>query len=47
MVERPRSLLDVCRRASFPLIWQMQGFRSYHLLDGGPNLLIIIIIGRF
>jgi heme-degrading monooxygenase HmoA len=27
-----------------PLIRQMQGFRSYYLLDGGPDVLITISI---
>jgi hypothetical protein len=25
-----------------PLLRQMQGFRGYYLLDGGPNMLITI-----
>jgi len=30
------------REGFVPLIRQMEGFRSYYLLDGGPNVLITI-----
>jgi heme-degrading monooxygenase HmoA len=30
------------REGFVPLIRQMEGFRSYHLLDGGPNVPITI-----
>jgi heme-degrading monooxygenase HmoA len=32
------------RKSFVPLIRQMKGFRSYYLLDGGPDVLITISI---
>jgi hypothetical protein len=32
------------RESFVPLMWQMQGFRGYYLLDGGPDVLITISI---
>jgi heme-degrading monooxygenase HmoA len=32
------------RESFVPLLRQMQGFRSYYLLDGGPDVLINIIM---
>jgi hypothetical protein len=39
-----KSLPGACRRASCPLMRQMQGFRGYYLLDAGPDVLINIIM---
>jgi heme-degrading monooxygenase HmoA len=42
---RRGSVEELVRRVNdglVPLIWQMQGFRGYYLLDGGPDVLITI-----